>query len=59
MTEEGEEKAQLRWLTFQKGWNTAVKACAKKCEDLDWSQDSTWQAATLDCAEAILELESK
>jgi hypothetical protein len=29
------------------------EACAKVCEDLDWSQDSTWEVATLDCAEAI------
>lgn len=29
------------------------EACAKVCEDLDWSQDSTWQVATLDCAAAI------
>jgi hypothetical protein len=29
------------------------EACAKVCEDLDWSQDSTWQVATIDCAEAI------
>jgi phosphoserine phosphatase len=29
------------------------EACAKVCEDLDLSQDSTWQAATLDCAVAI------
>jgi len=31
------------------------EACAKVCEDLDWSQESTWQAATLDCAAAIRE----
>jgi hypothetical protein len=29
------------------------EACAKVCDDLDWSQDSTWQVATIDCAEAI------
>jgi hypothetical protein len=29
------------------------EACAKVCEDLDWSRDSTWEVATLDCAEAI------
>lgn len=29
------------------------EACAKVCEDLDLSQDSTWQVATLDCAAAI------
>ena len=29
------------------------EACAKVCEDLDLSQDSTWQVATLDCADAI------
>ena len=29
------------------------EACAKLCDDLDWSQDSTWQVATLDCAAAI------
>ena len=29
--------------------------CAKLCEDLNLSQDSTWQVATLDCAEAIRE----
>jgi hypothetical protein len=35
---------------------TAAKereACAMACEDLNLSQDSTWQVATLDCAEAI------
>lgn len=29
------------------------EGCAKVCEDLDLSQDSTWQVATLDCAAAI------
>ena len=29
------------------------EACANVCEILAWSQDSTWKAATMDCAAAI------
>jgi hypothetical protein len=29
------------------------EACANVCEILAWSQDSTWRAATMDCAAAI------
>jgi hypothetical protein len=35
MTEEGEEKAQQRWINFRKGWNAAVKACAQKLQELE------------------------
>lgn len=29
------------------------EACANVCEILAWNQDSTWKAATMDCAAAI------
>ncbi len=29
------------------------EACANVCEILAWSKDSTWKAATMDCASAI------
>ena len=38
---------------FEAGRFAEREACAKVCEDLDWSRDSTWEVATLDCAEAI------
>lgn len=65
MTAEGEEKAQQRRLLFQKGWNAAVKTCARACEELPApdrysdSDKSVWGVATIDCEQAILELESK
>jgi hypothetical protein len=65
MTEEGEEEAQKRWYNFRKGWNAAVKACALTCEELkapdiyNTDDKDMWDIATLDCEEAILELESK
>ena len=59
------DPTETPWRTFVEGWEDQLKAfealvradereaCAKVCEDLDWSRDSTWEVATLDCAEAI------
>jgi len=55
MTEEGEEKAQQRWINFRKGWNAAIKECAKVCESLPMRQDVDVRDQ---CAKATRELES-
>ena len=53
-TEEANRRANASWSLMCKKMVAAEReACAKVCEDLDWSQDSTWQVATLDCATAI------
>ena len=45
--------AQLWLKRIDEAVKAEREACAKVCDDLDWSQDSTWQVATIDCAEAI------
>ena len=35
MTEEGEEKAQLRWLNFRKGWDAAIRESTKALQELE------------------------
>jgi hypothetical protein len=51
---------ELDW-QIAENWNRALingitterEACANVCEILAWNQDSTWKAATMDCAAAI------